>query len=207
MTLLEVVVIIIATIILGVIMLAAFAFPANINKARKINCTNNLMQLGMSYRIWEGDHGHEYPMSVSITNGGAMEIVHSGDVLQTFMVMSNEIGSPRILHCPADLAGVQAWTFDRLSNSNISYFVNVDASEARPQNVLTGDSNLEINGKPVKSGLASIWTNDVVAWQPNRHVKSGNIGMADGSVQSATSLGLQSYFTQTGIATNRLAIP
>ena len=207
MTRLEVVVVIAVVIIVGLMMLAVFVLPGNISKARKITCTNHLMQIGMSYRIWEGDHGREYPMFVSITNGGSLELVHSGDVLRTFMVMSNEISAPQILHCPADLAHVQTKTFDRLSNSNISYFIGVDATEANPQGVLTGDSNLEINGKPVKSGLVSVWTNDVVSWQPNRHGKSCNIGMTDGSVQSATTQNLQIYFEQTGFATNRLAIP
>jgi prepilin-type processing-associated H-X9-DG protein len=134
-------------------------------------------------------------------------MVENGSALQIFKVMSNEIYAAKILHCPADTAHVPAKTFDSLSNANISYFANLEASEANPQEVLTGDSNLEINGKSVKSGVVSILTNDVVSWQPNRHGKSGNIVLADGSVQSATVQGLQIYFSNSGIATNRLAIP
>lgn len=205
MTRLEVIVVVAIVIALGLVMLAAR--PATKKKAQKINCVNNLKQLGLTYRIWEGDHQFMYPMFVSITNGGSMEMIQTGNVVQTFLVMSNEMISIRILHCPNDTAHVEAKTFDSLSNSNISYFVNMHAGDANPQEILTGDSNLEINGKPVKSGLVSIWTNDVVSWQPNRHGKSGNIGMADGSVQSATAQSLQHYFTQAGITTNRLAIP
>jgi hypothetical protein len=165
------------------------------------------MQLGMAYRIWEGDHREKYPMFYSITNGGSREMLLAGNVFQVFLVMSNEISAPQILHCPADSAHVEAKSFDRLSNSNISYFVSIDATETNPQEVLTGDSNLEINGKPVKSGLVSIGTNDIVSWQSNRHGISGNIGMADGSIQSASIQGLRIYFSNTGMATNRLAIP
>src|ERR1035441_5003841 len=90
MTRLEVVVMIAVVIIVGLMMLAVFVLPGNISKARKITCTNHLMQIGMSYRIWEGDHGREYPMFVSITNGGSLELVHSGDVLRTFMVIDRK---------------------------------------------------------------------------------------------------------------------
>lgn len=208
LTLLEVIVVIgILAVLVLMILDGTYAGPAPRLKAQRIQCISNLKQMGMSYRIWEGDHFDSYPMLVSVTNGGSMELAQTGNVVMTYLIMSNEISAPQILWCPADTGHQKCETFASLSISNISYFLNVDASEANPQNVLTGDSNLEINGKPVKSGLVSIWTNDVVSWQPNRHVKWGNIGMADGSVQSATSLGLQSYFTQTGIGTNRLAIP
>ncbi len=35
----------------------------------------------------------------------------------------------------------------------------------------------------------------------------GNIGLVEGSVQQDTSIELQRAFQQTGLATNRLAIP
>ena len=205
LTLLEVIVVVGILAVLVLMILGTYAGPASRLKAQKIRCTSNLKQLGMSYRVWEGDHLDSYPMSVSLTNGGSMELAQTGNVVLTYLIMSNEISAPQILWCPADTAHQKCETFARLSISNISYFVNVDASEANPQEVLTGDSNLEINGQPVKSGLVSIWTNDFVSWQPNRHGKSGNIGMADGSVQSATTHGLTVYFRDIG--TNRLAIP
>ncbi len=203
-TRLEVIVVVAAVFLVGLFVLAAVGDK---QRARKIACTSHLKQLSMAYRLWEGDHAGRYPMYVSVTNGGSMELIRNGNMFWTFKVMSNEISAPIILHCPADLVHSAAKSFEQLSNSNISYFVNLDASEANPQQVLIGDSNLEINGKPVKSGVVSISTNDVVSWQDNRHRKFGNIGMADGSVQSASVRGLRSYFQNSGEATNRLAIP
>lgn len=205
MTLLEVIVVIGILIVLLLLILGAYAGPAARLKAQKIRCTSNLKQLGMAFRVWEGDDLDLYPMSVSLTNGVVMELIQNGNVLWVFKVMSNEISAPQLLHCPADKAHFAAETFGQLSNSNISYFLNLDASEANPQAVLTGDSNLKINGQPVKSGLVSIRTNDAVAWQSNRHGASGNIGIADGSVQSASLRSLQIYFNKA--ATNRIAIP
>ena len=59
----------------------------------------------------------------------------------------------------------------------------------------------------LRPGLVSLWTNDPVAWSATRHNKSGNIGLADGSVQSTTSGSLRTYLQQTGLATNRFALP
>ena len=207
MTLLEVFIVLAAVVVLAAVFLPALA--ASKKKSSKIGCTNLLKQIGLAYRIWEGDNGDKYPMGISVTNGGSMEMVTTGDVLQTFLVMSNELSTPKILFCPNDNS--RNWTniFAGLSNSNISYFVGVDVTnDVNPQLIVSGDSNFEIGGKPVKAGLNSFWTNDPVIWSPTtRHMKSGNIGLADGSVQSTTSKSLQTYFQQTGLATNRFAIP
>lgn len=147
-------------------------------------------------------------MGILVTNGGSMEMVTTGNVVQTFLVMSNELSTSKILHCPADVSRVWATNFGQLSNSNLSYLVGVDTTnETNPQMILSGDCNFEIGGVPVKSGLLSLWTNDPVAWSATRHIRCGNLGLADGSVQSATPSALRDYLVGTGIATNRLAIP
>jgi prepilin-type processing-associated H-X9-DG protein len=153
-------------------------------------------------------------MGVSIKNGGSMELVQMGDAVSTFQVMSNELSTPKILVCCGDEPGqgdtsrTFATNFNALSNSNVSYLVGVDVTnEINPQLILSGDSNFEIGGKPVKAGLLSLWKNDPVAWQPPRHGANGNLGFADGNVQSTTTSGLRAHLVQTGLATIRLAIP
>ena len=95
-----------------------------------------------------------------------------------------------------------------LSNSNISFFVSVDVTNStNPQMILSGDSNFEIGGVPVKSGLLQLGSSDSVAWTAARHKYAGNIGLADGSVQSVTTAGLRNCLQQTDLATNRFAIP
>jgi hypothetical protein len=111
-------------------------------------------------------------------------------------------------NCP-DTTAILRWTtgYSGANVVNISYFASLEATnESDPQLILNGDSNLQINGKPVKSGLLSVGIKDLMSWQPNRHVKSGNVGLADGSAMFVTASGLQRYMT-AGIATNRLAIP
>jgi competence protein ComGC len=206
MTLFEVGVVIAIVVILAAVFLPMLGRTDG--RTHKIVCVNNLKQINLAYKIWEGDNGDIFPMGISITNGGSMEMVQTGNVVQTFLAMSNELSTPIILFCPEDTGKFRTKSFTGLSNSNISYFVGVDVTnDMNPQAIIIGDCNFELRGVPVKSGLYSFWTNDPVAWQATRHINSGNLGLADGSVQSATSSGLQTYLQQTGFATNRFAIP
>ena len=206
MTLFEVGAVIAIVLILVVVLLPALNTIRH--RAARITCVNCLMQIGMAARVWAGDNGDVYPMGISVTNGGSMEMVATGDVVQTFLVMSNELSTPYILYCPADTARIRTTSFAGLSNSNISYFISVDATnDTNPQMIISGDCNFENGGVPVKSGLRSFWTNDPVAWSATRHVLKGNIGLADGSVQTADSSKLRDLLQQTGLATNRFAIP
>src|SRR5215469_6033432 len=73
--------------------LAVVIFPVFARRLRGynggINCVSNLKQVNLSFRIWEGDNNNQYPMAVSVTNGGAMEAVATGDVVTCFICMSN----------------------------------------------------------------------------------------------------------------------
>ena len=190
--------------------LAAILLPGDngYSKARRINCVNNLKQIGLAYRLWEGDHGGKYPMDISMTNGGTMELANGKNAWINFFVMSNELITPKVLYCPADINGFSATnSWGGLNNQTISYFVGLKADTNHTQAFLAGDDNFEIGGVAVKSGLLEFSTNTPVAWTAARHKFSGNIGLADGSVFSATISGLSNLVHQTGLATNRLAIP
>ena len=207
MTLFEVGITLASVVILAAVLLPFLA--ASRKKVSKLGCANNLKQICLAYRMWEGDNGDKYPMGISVTNGGSMEMVWTGNVVQTFLVMSNELSTPKILICCDDTNRAYAFNFGGLANSNISYFVGVDVTnDTNPQMIISGDCNFEIGGKPVKPGLNSFWTYNPVAWSPTtRHIKTGYIGLNDCSVQFTTSKSLRNYFQQTGLATNRFAIP
>ena len=206
MTLFEVGIVVAVVIILFVV-LAPNLFNHQTRSSR-IGCVNNLKQIGLSYRIWAGDNNDILPMGISVTNGGSMEIVATGNVAYTFLVMSNELSTSRILLCPDDTTRFYTNNFGGLSNSNISYFVGVDVTNSdNPQMILSGDSDLLVGGKLLKPGFAAIWTNDPVAWSGTRHPRSGNLGLADGSVQSTIISSLRTFLHQTGLATNRFALP
>jgi len=153
------------------------------NRSSDIQCVNNLKQIGLAYRIWEGDNGDKLPMRVPAAKGGAMEPALRGNVAPIFQVMSNELSTPKVLLCPVDASRVAAGNFSAgFDNSHVSYLVGLDADDAHPSTLLSGDSNLAMDGKPVKSGLMTITQDHSVTWTSDRHVNKGNLGFADGSV-------------------------
>ena len=207
MTLFEVGVIV-AVVMIFFVLFAPAIFRPQPRRYPGIACINNLKQEVLSFKLWAGDNRDILPMGISVTNGGSMELVATGNVASTFLAMSNELSTPKILFCPDDTSHFLTNNFGGLCNSNISYFVSADmTNDANPQMILSGDSDLMLGGKMLKPGLASLWTNDSVAWSTTRHNKYGNIGLADGSVQSTTSGSLRTYLQQTGLATNRFALP
>jgi prepilin-type processing-associated H-X9-DG protein len=94
------------------------------------------------------------------------------------------------------------------SNTNVSYFVGVDAVDTSPLMLLSGDANIGLDGAFPKAGLRSFSTNSNIAWYQPRHEKrrKGNIGLADGSVEVFNSKELRKALIASGV-TNRLAMP
>jgi prepilin-type N-terminal cleavage/methylation domain-containing protein len=205
LTLVEVLVVIVVLAVLAAILLPMLAAA---KRHSGPNCVSNLKQIGLAYTIWAGDHNDKYPVEISVMNGGTMELVASGNVSACFQVMSNELGTPKILVCPEDKQHAYATNFTSgFNDANISYFVGLDAGQIHPQALLSGDDNFEISAVPVQSGLLEFPTNVPISWTATRHKFVGNIGLADGSVQEVTTAGLQTALQQTGVAANRLAIP
>jgi prepilin-type N-terminal cleavage/methylation domain-containing protein/prepilin-type processing-associated H-X9-DG protein len=204
------------------ILCAAFLPALAKRKARssRIGCTNNLKQIGLSFKQWGLDNNDKYPMQVSVTNGGTMELIAAGNVVANFLVMSNELNTPKILMCAEDLGPkrMAATTFCNvlpsgvtgqipLTTNNVSYFVGADAVEAAPQMWLSGDDNLALEKRRLPLGLVELGSNSPIGWASPRHSGQGNILLADGSVQILSSARLRAAFASTGVATNRLLMP
>jgi type II secretory pathway pseudopilin PulG len=195
--------------VMGFLLLAGLVLqglPAESKKARRIGCLMNLKQVGTSFRLWAGDN-LTFPTQVSTNRGGALELADGGEVWAVFRVMSNELNTPKILYCPADTRQ-EATNFGLLQNTNVSYFVMLDAIPERPGSLLIGDRNLELAGKPVPAGRLELRAGERVRWTKAQHNLCGNIGLADGSAQQLSSAGLQEFLRQQQpLATNRIVIP
>jgi hypothetical protein len=198
--------------VLAVLMVvAALLLPAMVRPHRQyggIQCVNNLKQIGLAARIWAGDNNDKYPMEVAVTQGGGMELISGPYAFRHFQVMSNELSTPKVLFCPneTDRNRLVATNFTDFNNSNISYFVGVDATETNVQMLLSGDHNIS-NGTLVKNGLLELTTNKPSEWTTEMHNKVGNVVLADGTVQQLSMSGLQNAVANTGFATNRLQMP
>lgn len=137
--------------------------------------------------------------------GGSMEAATNGEVYFTFVVMSNEINTPKILICPADIRTAAPNFRSQLANSNVSYFVGVTADETEPVKILMGDRNLT-NGPLSANRLLLLTTNSAPGWDHQLHRLRGNVSFADGSVQSTDTPRLRRAVTNSG-ADNLLAFP
>lgn len=202
----ELLVVIGAVALLVALLLPALA--ASKRKSARLGCTSSLKQIGIAYRLWEGDNGDKYPMQVVLTNAETMKLVINGSAYLLWQTMPNELSTPKILHCPNDTQRKAAQSFSEgFSDANISYFFSLDAAETYPQMIMTGDDNLAVDGVPVKSGLLTFSTNSTIAWTKDRHHGTGNIGMADGSAQQVTISGLHSAIGNATLGVPTNAIP
>lgn len=164
--------------------------PAALKKARTHKCSTNLRSLGTALISFAGDHDGKLLL-------GAFSSPNS-----TLAGLSNYLGTPKILVCPADnqlifsegtdKLRVAASAYPGLQNSNVSYFYS-HPPEFGSRAILAGDRNLCYSSFPSPAG--SIFTatytiaqsNSYFGWNSFLHEFRGNVAMGDGSVRLTTS--------------------
>jgi competence protein ComGC len=202
-------------VILLVLVILLFLVIPELKTAKKralhTTCIDNLKQIGLAYRTWPADSGDSYPQAVDVGKyGGSKEWILAGQVSRHFTTMSNELGSPKVLLCPADNERHASTSFDPgFSNTNISYFVGLDAADVEPFTFLSGDRNVVLNSKTPTPGMLILTTNPPtpISWSKDLHVSCGNVGLGDGSVQWWDQKKLLNGVVGQGIATNRIVLP
>jgi prepilin-type N-terminal cleavage/methylation domain-containing protein/prepilin-type processing-associated H-X9-DG protein len=184
------------TVIAIIGILAALLLPAlsrSQMRAKRIVCVSDLGQLGIALQIFMHDHASKFPAQVPISDGGSEEFVANGYAVggdfyftyRHFLVLSNELAAPKILLCPADTR-FPAAKMSSLSNSNLSYFVGVNADYSRPETVVVGDRNIANASWKVPT-IVHGGTGNFLRWTKELHESKGNVLLADGHVEEWTA--------------------
>ena len=148
-------------------------------RAKGSKCTNNLKQMGTSFHTFAHDHNNRFPMQTPNREGGSMGFINTPGAYHHVQVLSNELVVPRLLVCPLDTRQ-PASDWSRLRNSNLSYFIGLEAKPEAPESLLAGDRNVtKVNptGAPRQYVI-----NQTASWTEDLHRHKGYVLFSDGSV-------------------------
>ncbi len=199
-------------VVIGIIaILAAMLLPAlskSKGKAQRVGCVSNIKQIGTGIILWSQDHEGNFPWLVQPTNDGSYGL---DKAWQHFAVLSNELVTPKVLHCLSDKQRQIADGFGganglaTLQDGALSYAIGTEASEGNPSMHLVVDRN--INGKDNMrcrvAGILSASTtlnpfNGGTGWSAETHPNEGNMALADGSSHLFTQFQLLAHLQSTG---------
>jgi prepilin-type processing-associated H-X9-DG protein len=173
-----------------------------------VGCMSHLKQIDLGFFMYAEDNQHKFPIQVSITNGGTMEFTERGQTFPHYRKLATYLDNLDVLRCPADKIRRDASSYQTLTDSNLSYFLNADVSTNNPTvSILAGDRNLAVNDRPVSAGLFTLATNMDLSWTRELHKNAGGLGFADGHAEMNKTANLNRIVQRQNLAVSRLSVP
>ncbi len=207
-TLIELLVVIAIIAILAAMLLPAVAKAKT--KAQRIACVSNLRQNGVGIILWAQDQEGKYPWVVKTVDGGSFGLP---ETWLHFSAISNELSTPKVLHCPSDkdrpaadvFNGTASSSLKTLRNNGVSYAIGTEATEGNTSMHIVVDRNIvgTTNKSCSLAGLVnvSVTINPYAPgtmWTKEVHGNEGNMALVDGSVQQFSQFGLLTHLANTG---------
>jgi prepilin-type N-terminal cleavage/methylation domain-containing protein len=184
--------------------LAALLLPALSQakaRAKRIECVHNLKQNGLGFQMFANDHGGKFTSHVSTNDGGSLEFVTAGYQIighrfffsyQHFRpLVENQLLTPDVFACPADLQRWPATNFSRFNNWNLSYTIGLKADPNLPNTILLADRCLPAcQTDPPNPTIGNVHhpVDDTYVWSWGAlvHEYKGNILFSDFHVEESS---------------------
>lgn len=188
---------------------------SNKSESQRVICFNNLRQIGRAFHIWASDHQDLLPWNFPTRPpDGGTQFPPSllGNAWFQYSYISNQLGAPKLLVCPAD--GVKKiannWSSTPAGGflhvnyraNAISYPIFLHSLANSPSSWLSGDRNFRVDS-PYTScsvGLTGCFALDrggIGTWTNALHGFAGHLLFMDGSTHFASPAEFQQLLSSS----------
>lgn len=196
--------------IIGV--LAALTLPSlsrSMRNAKRVQCLNNLRQIGIAFQQFADLNNNKYPMQLAgfhssrDDSSGKMGFLVLSE--RPFIETARELASPKLVVCAADPNRNAPTTFEEMTTAQISYLVSTHARPGDARTIVVTDRNVVF-----ADANALQLPDHRIQYDETTHELRGNVLMGDGRVEWVGGFSWQPNVAEvpsSTAATNAEAMP